>query len=76
MLTALSVARDCGIVERSGHVVLVHVLPPTGDEPPRIEWTSAEDTSTLITSGGTPVGVREHISISHGFTFRLGSHFV
>ena len=43
MLTALSVARDCEMIEKDGRVILVHVVPPTDGTKPAIEWTCAED---------------------------------
>ena len=38
MLTALSVARDCGMVEAHAQVIVAHVSPPKGDLPARVEW--------------------------------------
>lgn len=42
MLTALSVARDCGMVEPHAKVVVAHVTPGTGDKPARVEWKYAD----------------------------------
>ena len=39
MLTALSVARDCGMIEKKDSAVLVHVVPPSGSRNAYIEWT-------------------------------------
>jgi len=39
MLTALSVARDCGIVGHSERVALVSVLPPIDAQPARMEFS-------------------------------------
>ncbi len=56
MLTALSVARDCQMIEKMDKVLLVHVVPPIGDQQPKIEWTYAEDTKGhSVTEVSTPV---------------------
>ena len=44
MLTALSVARECEIIEQQDKAVMVTVLPPSGNNPPRVEFTHSEDT--------------------------------
>ena len=49
MLTALSVARDCGMIECKDKVILAMVTPPIGNQPPVIEWTYAEDTKKNVT---------------------------
>ena len=49
MLTALSVARDCSMIERKDKVILAMVTPPIGNQPPSIEWTYAEDTKKNVT---------------------------
>lgn len=42
MLTALSVARECQMVQPGEPVVLCHV---TSSVPPHVEWTATEDVS-------------------------------
>ena len=49
MLTALSVARDCGMIERKDKVILAMVTPPIGTQPPSVEWTYAEDVKRNVT---------------------------
>ena len=49
MLTALSVARDCGMIERKDKVILAMVTPPIGTQPPGVGWTYAEDTKRNVT---------------------------
>ena len=48
MLTALSVARDCHMIEPSGKVILTQVVPPTETEPPELRFNYAEDTSQKV----------------------------
>ena len=48
MLTALSVARDCRMIDDRDKVILAHVVPAIGHQPPRIEWTYAEDQSKPV----------------------------
>ena len=48
MLTALSVARDCHMIEPSGKVILVQVTPPTQSQPAQIQWSYAEDMATDV----------------------------
>ena len=43
MLTAISVARQCGMVAPSEHVLLVHVSPPEPGKPAaHITWEKAD----------------------------------
>ena len=49
MLTALSVARDCGMIEKQDKLILALVTPPIGKQKPSIEWMYAEDTKTNVT---------------------------
>ncbi len=49
MLTALSVARDCGMIEQTDRVILAMVTPPIGTQPPGVEWTYAEDAKKSVT---------------------------
>ena len=43
ILTALSVARDCGMVKKHERIILVHAHPGTEDgKQPYIEWEKAE----------------------------------
>ena len=49
MLTALSVARDCGMIERQDKVILAMVTPPIGAQAPFVEWTYAEDAKKNVT---------------------------
>jgi len=39
MLTALSVAHDCGMIGGTDNVIHLTVLPPVGTQPPHIEYT-------------------------------------
>ena len=39
MLTALSVARDCSMIDVNDSVVHLTVLPPADSRPPHIEYT-------------------------------------
>ena len=58
MLTALSVGRDCGMVESSSKVILVTVTPAIGKQEPRIQWTYAEDTGKDVKEVTTDALVR------------------
>ncbi len=49
MLTALSVARDCGMIEKQDKLILALVTPPIASQKPSIEWVYAEDTKTNVT---------------------------
>ncbi|CAH1772705.1 unnamed protein product [Owenia fusiformis] len=48
MLTALSVARDCEMIDPNDKVILVTVVPPIGKQNAQIEWTYAEDTKSKV----------------------------
>ena len=48
MLTALSVARDCQMIDREDKVILVHAVAPNSKEKPSIEWTYAEDHRQIL----------------------------
>jgi len=39
MLTALSVAHDCCMIDANDSVIHLTVLPPTGSQSPRVEYT-------------------------------------
>jgi len=39
MLTALSVAHDCCMIDVTDSVIHLTVLPPTDSQPPHIEYT-------------------------------------
>ena len=39
MLTAVSVARDCGMVAARSKVIMVNATAPGGDRVPQIEWS-------------------------------------
>ncbi len=39
MLTAVSVARDCGMVSGRSKVIMVNATAPGSEEPPQIEWS-------------------------------------
>lgn len=43
MLTALSVARDCQLIDRQDQVVMVTALPPSESSGARLEYTHSED---------------------------------
>jgi cation-transporting ATPase 13A3/4/5 len=49
MLTALSVARDCSIIDPGGKVIFPQVALPSLGKPPEITWLYAEDTHTQVT---------------------------
>ena len=38
MLTAISVARDCGMVAPMSKVIMVNATPPSGEGPASISW--------------------------------------
>ena len=42
MLTAVSVARQCGMVRPKERVVMVLAHPPDSDKPAQVEWEFAE----------------------------------
>lgn len=42
MLTALSVARDCQMIDMHDHVVMVTGLPQSDVSPARLEYTCSE----------------------------------
>ena len=46
MLKALSVARDCSMIESSSKVILVTIIPAISKQEPRIQWAYAEDNNT------------------------------
>ena len=48
MLTALSVARDCNMIEKCDRAVLVHVIPPLDEQPAHIQWMYAEDSNQTV----------------------------
>lgn len=51
MLTALSVARDCAMIGQTDRVALVTVLPPSGNQAARIEYTfDVDKTASKVTS--------------------------
>ena len=61
MLTAISVARHCGMVGGKEPVILVSAHPPEGETPARIVWEYAdmdldsdEPSDTESTSGAVP----------------------
>ena len=39
MLTAVSVARNCGMVSPRSKVIMINATAPGGGEEPKIEWT-------------------------------------
>ena len=43
MLTALSVARDCQMIDKHDKMMLVTVIPPANNSAPMIEWTLSEN---------------------------------
>lgn len=45
MLTAVSVARDCGMVQTHERVIIVNALPPTDPQPASITWHYTENPS-------------------------------
>ena len=48
MLTALSVARECSMVEENDKVILVQAYPPREKVDAQIEFINAEDKSDNI----------------------------
>ncbi|XP_074655919.1 polyamine-transporting ATPase 13A3-like [Tubulanus polymorphus] len=53
ILTALSVARDCHIVEPGDKVILVNAKPAVQGQPADVEWVYAEDNITVEELKGT-----------------------
>ena len=49
LLTAVSVARDCHMIDAQDRAVLLHVSPPSGDESASIHWTTADDLNQPVT---------------------------
>ncbi|KAG2468428.1 AT133 ATPase, partial [Polypterus senegalus] len=45
MLTAVSVARECGMIPPSGRVIVTKALPPHDGQPATINWIYNDDTS-------------------------------
>ena len=45
MLTALSVARECSMIDINDTVINLTVLPPTDSRPPHIEYTYTDGKS-------------------------------
>ena len=58
MLTALSVAQDCGMIESSSKVILVTIIPVIGKQETPIQRVYAEDTSKNVKE----VTLDEHVS--------------
>lgn len=48
MLTAVSVARECGMVNHSDDIVLVQAFPPDGKGDAYVEFMYAEDKENRI----------------------------
>ena len=48
MLTAVSVARDCGMVQAQERVIIVDAVPPTDLQPASITWNYTENPSNPI----------------------------
>lgn len=48
MLTAISVARDCGMVQTHERVIIVDTVPPTDLQPASITWSYTENPSNTI----------------------------
>lgn len=48
MLTAVSVARDCRMVQAHERVIIVDAVPPTDLQPASITWHYAEDPSDAV----------------------------
>ena len=65
MLTALSVARDCGIIEHKDRVVVAYARPPVGDQPASIEWMPSEETQ--MTHDGTADILKVHFFESYSY---------
>lgn len=42
MLTAISVARDCGMILPQDRVIVAEALPPKDGHPARIKWHHAD----------------------------------
>ena len=72
MLTAVSVARQCGMVGPKEAVVMVTAHPPEGDKPAQVEWEFADSDKS---SGSESESVTENetdgseVSISMIFFF-------
>lgn len=48
MLTAISVARDCGMVRAHEKVIIVDAVPPKDFQPASITWRYAEKPTQVI----------------------------
>ena len=48
MLTALSVARDCHIIEPCDKTILVQVVPPSESQAAHIQWNYAEEVGSDV----------------------------
>lgn len=49
MLTAISVARDSGMVQTRERVIIVDALPPTNLQPASITWRYTENPGSTVT---------------------------
>lgn len=48
MLTAISVARDCGMVQTHERVIIVDAVPPRDFQPASITWRYTENPRDVI----------------------------
>ena len=76
MLTAISVARDCGMIEKCAKVILVTVTPPIVQQEPYIQWTYAEDVNKDVKEVHTDIYVSTGVKgmvirISGDITYRI-----
>ncbi|KAK3105212.1 hypothetical protein FSP39_019931 [Pinctada imbricata] len=74
--TAISVARNCGIIPKKDGVVIVEASPPDNHNPAKIEWIKAEepgDSSDLLDSSETDDSIvqMEEYSIPNNFHFAV-----
>lgn len=58
ILTAVSVARDCGMIPPQDKVIIAEALPPVDGRPARIEWHYVDEPG-LHDSDGTPFQVSQ-----------------
>ncbi|XP_063965726.1 polyamine-transporting ATPase 13A3-like isoform X1 [Lytechinus pictus] len=68
MLTAISVARDCGMVGRKSKVIVINAHPPGADQPARIEWsydTMPDRNSECLSSNSESYHEEIAMSVDH-----------
>lgn len=59
MLTAISVGRQCGMVQGKERVILANAFPPEGDRTARIHWEDADQDADLPSTIPSENGTQE-----------------